>query len=106
VKPPANRAGVLAQVQPEDLVEFGMIPEFVGRLPVAATLEPLDVKTLINILSEPKNALVKQYQKFFRLEGCELEFTTGALEQIAQRALSGTPAPAPFAPCAKKSCSI
>ena len=82
-----DRAGVLAQVQPEDLVEFGMIPEFVGRLPLCATLEPLDVKTLISILTEPKNALVKQYQKFFRLEGSELEFTKGALEKIAQRAL-------------------
>jgi ATP-dependent Clp protease ATP-binding subunit ClpX len=82
-----DRAGVLAQVQPEDLVEFGMIPEFVGRLPLCATLEPLDVQTLINILTEPKNALVKQYQKFFRMEGCELDFTPGALEMIAQRAL-------------------
>jgi ATP-dependent Clp protease ATP-binding subunit ClpX len=69
------------------LVEFGMIPEFVGRLPVVATLEPLDVKTLINILTEPKNALVKQFQKFFRMEGSELEFTPAALEMIAERAL-------------------
>jgi ATP-dependent Clp protease ATP-binding subunit ClpX len=82
-----DRAEVLAQVQPEDLVEYGMIPEFVGRLPVAATLEPLDVRTLINILTEPKNALVKQYQKFFRMEGSELEFTPSALEMIAARAL-------------------
>jgi ATP-dependent Clp protease ATP-binding subunit ClpX len=82
-----DRAEILKQVQPEDLVEFGMIPEFVGRLPLNATLEPLDVKTLVNILTEPKNALVKQYQKFFRMEGCELEFTRGALELIAQRAL-------------------
>ena len=82
-----DRAEVLAQVQPEDLVEFGMIPEFVGRLPVCATLEPLDVKTLINILTEPKNALVKQYQKFFRIEGSEVEFTQRALELIAERAL-------------------
>jgi ATP-dependent Clp protease ATP-binding subunit ClpX len=82
-----DRAAILAQAQPEDLVEYGMIPEFVGRLPVVATLEPLDVKTLINILSEPKNALVKQYQKFFRMEGAELEFTAGALEAIAERAL-------------------
>ncbi|WP_428939456.1 ATP-dependent Clp protease ATP-binding subunit ClpX [Fontivita pretiosa] len=82
-----DRAEILAQVQPEDLVEFGMIPEFVGRLPVVATLEPLDVRTLVNILTEPKNALVKQYQKFFRLEGSELEFTPGALHLIAQRAL-------------------
>jgi len=83
----SDRADVLAQVQPDDLVEFGMIPDFVGRLPLIATLEPLDVKTLINILSQPKNALVKQYQKFFRIEGSELEFTAGALELIAERAL-------------------
>ena len=82
-----DRADVLSQVQPEDLVEFGMIPEFVGRLPAVATLEPLDVKTLISILTEPKNALVKQYQKFFRLENSEVEFTPGALELIAERAL-------------------
>jgi len=83
----SDRANVLAQVQPDDLVEFGMIPEFVGRLPLVATLEPLDVQTLINILTEPKNALVKQYQKFFRIEGAEVEFTAGALELIAERAL-------------------
>jgi ATP-dependent Clp protease ATP-binding subunit ClpX len=82
-----DRARILAQVQPEDLVEFGMIPEFVGRLPVVASLEPLDVKTLINILTQPKNALVKQFQKFFRMEGAELEFTSEALELIAERAL-------------------
>src|SRR5271170_3242040 len=82
-----DRARILAQVQPEDLVEFGMNPEFGGRLPVVATLEQLDVKTLINILTEPKNALVKQFQRFFRMEGSELEFTPGALEMIAERAL-------------------
>src|SRR5215204_7177067 len=82
-----DRAEILAQVQPEDLVEFGMIPEFVGRLPLCATLEPLDTKILINILTEPKNALVKQYQKFFRLEGSDVEFTPAALELIAERAL-------------------
>ena len=82
-----ERAEVLAQVQPEDLVEFGMIPEFVGRLPVTATLDPLDVETLIHILTEPKNAIVKQYQKFFRMEGADLEFTPRALQLIAQRAL-------------------
>jgi ATP-dependent Clp protease ATP-binding subunit ClpX len=82
-----DRAEILRSVQPEDLVEFGMIPEFVGRLPVSATLEPLDVRTLVNILTDPKNAIVKQYQKFFRLEGSELEFTAGALEMIAERAL-------------------
>ena len=82
-----DKARILAEVQPEDLVEYGMIPEFVGRLPMVATLDPLDVKTLINILTQPKNALVKQFQKFFRLEGSELEFTPGALEMIAERAL-------------------
>jgi ATP-dependent Clp protease ATP-binding subunit ClpX len=82
-----DRANTLAQVQPEDLVEYGMIPEFVGRLPISATLEPLDVRTLINILTQPKNALVKQYQKFFRMEGSEVEFTPEALEHIAERAL-------------------
>jgi ATP-dependent Clp protease ATP-binding subunit ClpX len=82
-----DRANILSQVQPEDLVEFGMIPEFVGRLPVAATLEPLDVETLVSILTEPKNALVKQYQKFFRMENSEVEFTPRALELIAERAL-------------------
>jgi len=82
-----ERSHILSNVQPEDLVEFGMIPEFVGRLPVVATLEPLDVETLISILTEPKNALIKQYQKFFRMESCELEFTRSALELIAERAL-------------------
>jgi ATP-dependent Clp protease ATP-binding subunit ClpX len=82
-----DRAETLAQVQPEDLVEFGMIPEFVGRLPLVATLEPLDVATLVNILTAPKNALVKQYAKIFRMEGAELEFTPKALERIAERAL-------------------
>jgi len=83
----ADRAVMLSQCQPEDLVEFGMIPEFVGRLPLIATLEPLDVKTLISILTEPKNALVKQYRKIFNLEHSDLEFTPGALELIAERAL-------------------
>ncbi len=82
-----DKSAVLAQVQPEDLVEFGMIPEFVGRLPLCAPLEPLDVPTLVNILSAPKNAIVKQYQKIFRMEGAELEFTPKALELIASRAL-------------------
>src|SRR3954452_4431009 len=82
-----DRAEVLAQVQPEDLIEFGMIPEFVGRLPLCATLEPLDTRTLVSILTQPKNALVKQYAKIFRLEGSDVEFTPAALERIAERAL-------------------
>jgi ATP-dependent Clp protease ATP-binding subunit ClpX len=82
-----ERAHVLSEVQPEDLIEFGMIPEFVGRLPVVATLDPLDEEVLISILTEPKNALVKQYRKFFQLEGGDVEFTPGALRLIAERAL-------------------
>ncbi len=77
----------LAQVIPEDLVEFGMIPELVGRMPIITTLDPLDVGTLIRILTEPKNALVKQYQKYFEYEDCQLEFTSGALQKIAENAL-------------------
>lgn len=79
---------VLAQITPDDLVEYGMIPELVGRLPVITTLDPLDIETLIRILTEPKNALVKQYQKFFEYERCELSFASGALRLIAKRALA------------------
>ncbi|MBI4718208.1 MAG: ATP-dependent Clp protease ATP-binding subunit ClpX [Planctomycetes bacterium] len=78
---------ILHQVSPEDLVEFGMIPELVGRLPVVAPLEPLDVDTLVRILTEPRNALVRQYQKFFEYENCELEFTPEGLRLIAEKAL-------------------
>ncbi len=78
---------VLAQVVPEDLVEYGMIPELVGRVPVITTLDPLDVETLVRILTEPRNALVKQYQKFFEYEGCELEFTDDGLRVLAEKAL-------------------
>ncbi|UCE58206.1 MAG: ATP-dependent Clp protease ATP-binding subunit ClpX [Phycisphaerales bacterium] len=78
---------VLAQVVPEDLVEYGMIPELVGRLPVITTLDPLDVATLVRILSEPKNALIKQYRKYFEYEDCQLEFTAGAMQAIAEQAL-------------------
>jgi len=82
-----DQAQTLAQVAPEDLVEYGMIPELVGRLPVITTLAPLDVETLVRILTEPKNALVKQYKKLFEYEHCELEFQTAALEAIAEKAL-------------------
>ncbi len=78
---------ILAQVSPDDLVEYGMIPELIGRLPIITTLDPLDVETLVRILTEPRNALVKQYQKYFEYEGCELEFSTEAYRMIAQRAL-------------------
>jgi ATP-dependent Clp protease ATP-binding subunit ClpX len=79
---------VLHGVEPEDLIKFGLIPEFVGRLPVVATLEGLDEAALIQILSEPKNALTKQYQKLFSLEGVELEFREGVLNAIAKKALA------------------
>jgi ATP-dependent Clp protease ATP-binding subunit ClpX len=77
----------LKYVLPEDLLKFGLIPEFVGRLPVLATLEPLDEETLVRILTEPKNSLVKQYQKLLSLDGVELEFDAGALMQIAKEAI-------------------
>ncbi|MDD2701873.1 MAG: ATP-dependent Clp protease ATP-binding subunit ClpX [Sideroxydans sp.] len=79
---------VFSQVEPEDLIKFGLIPEFVGRLPVVATLEGLDEAALVKILSEPKNALTKQYQKLFAMEGVELEFREGVLNAIAQKALA------------------
>ena len=78
---------VFSQVVPEDLTNYGMIPELVGRLPTITTLDPLDVDTLVRILTEPKNALVRQHKKFFEFEGCELEFTDGALLAIAELAL-------------------
>jgi ATP-dependent Clp protease ATP-binding subunit ClpX len=78
---------VLRGVEPEDLIKYGLIPEFVGRLPVVATLEELDEKALVQILTEPKNALIRQYQKLFTMEGVELEFREGAIEEIARKAL-------------------
>jgi ATP-dependent Clp protease ATP-binding subunit ClpX len=79
---------VLRGVEPEDLIKFGLIPEFVGRLPVVATLEGLDEAALMQILTEPKNALTKQYQKLFAMEGVELEFREGVLNVIAKKALA------------------
>jgi ATP-dependent Clp protease ATP-binding subunit ClpX len=79
---------LLAEVEPEDLIKYGLIPEFVGRLPVVATLEELDEDALIEILIEPKNALTKQYQKLFEMEGVELEFRDDALRAIAHRAMA------------------
>jgi len=75
------------EVLPEDLIKFGMIPEFVGRAPLIVQLHPLDEEALVRILTEPKNALVKQYQELFRMEGIELHFTPAALREIARRAL-------------------
>ena len=77
----------LSLVQPEDLLKYGLIPEFVGRLPIIATLEPLDEKALVRILSEPKNALVKQYQKLLEMDNVKLSFEPGALEAIAREAI-------------------
>jgi ATP-dependent Clp protease ATP-binding subunit ClpX len=77
----------LSMVLPEDLVKFGLIPEFVGRLPVISTLDPLDEETLVRILHEPKNALVKQYQKLLELDNVTLEFEPQALEAIAREAI-------------------
>src|SRR6184192_1843519 len=91
IRSKANRTNVgkvLADVEPEDLVKFGLIPEFVGRLPVVATLEELDEAALIKILVEPKNALIKQYHKMFRMEGVELEVREPALRAIASKALA------------------
>jgi len=79
---------VLREVEPEDLIKFGLIPEFVGRLPVVATLEGLDEASLVRILTEPTNALTKQYQKLFAMEGVELEFTDHVLDVIAKKALA------------------
>ncbi|MEK7713734.1 MAG: ATP-dependent Clp protease ATP-binding subunit ClpX, partial [Deltaproteobacteria bacterium] len=77
----------ISLVQPEDLIKFGLIPEFIGRLPVVATLDELDEEALVKILVEPKNALIRQYQKLFGFEGVSLRFTNGALVAIAKEAL-------------------
>ena len=82
-----DRTELLKKVTPHDLVKFGIMPEMVGRLPVITTLDSLDKKALVRILTEPKNSLVKQYQKIFNIDGVNLQFTDGALEAIAQRAI-------------------
>ena len=87
--PDKRKVGELLQkAEPEDLLKFGLIPEFVGRLPVIATLEDLDIEALVKILSEPKNALIKQYAKLFDLEDVALTFTEDALEAIAKKAIA------------------
>jgi len=83
----ANLAELLPQVDSDDILEFGLIPELVGRLPVISSLQPLDESALVKVLREPKNALVKQYQKLFGVENCKLEFTDEALVAIARRAM-------------------
>ncbi|QSX31231.1 ATP-dependent protease ATP-binding subunit ClpX [Shewanella cyperi] len=84
----ASISDLLSQVEPEDLVKYGLIPEFIGRLPVVATLAELDEAALIQILAEPKNALTKQYAALFEMEGVELEFREDALKAIARKAMS------------------
>jgi ATP-dependent Clp protease ATP-binding subunit ClpX len=86
LKGEAELAELLPQVDSDDILEFGLIPELVGRLPVISSLQPLDEAALVNVLKEPKNALVKQYQKMFGLENCQLEFTDAALVAIARKA--------------------
>ncbi|MFL5346470.1 MAG: ATP-dependent Clp protease ATP-binding subunit ClpX, partial [Hyalangium sp.] len=82
-----NLTELLKHVEPEDLLKFGMIPEFIGRLPIVTALEELDEPALVNILSQPKNALTKQYKKLFELDGISLKFTDGALKAIASEAI-------------------
>jgi len=86
-KKKGNIGEILRHVQPEDLIQYGMIPEFVGRFPVVAALDNLGEDELVKILVEPKNALVRQYQKLFKMEGVELKFTEGALRAIAREAI-------------------
>jgi len=90
VKDPDSRGvgDMFKVLEPEDLLKFGLIPEFVGRLPVIATLEDLDEEALVTILTEPKNALVKQYQRLFDIEGVTLKFTEDALKAVAKRAIA------------------
>ena len=83
----AELSEILPQITPEDLIEYGMIPELVGRLPVITTLDPLGVDALVSILTEPRNALVKQYRRLFEMEHSQLEFTEGALRLLAEKAM-------------------
>ena len=83
-----DAASLLAQVTAEDVLEYGMIPELMGRLPILTPLMPLDVDAMVQILTEPKNALIRQYQFFFTMENAELEFTDTALEKLAQKAIA------------------
>jgi len=84
----ADYSAVIKQVTPEDVIEFGMIPEFVGRLPIITTLTALDEEALMQILTEPKNAVVRQYQRLFEMENAKLEFTEPALKLLAKKAMA------------------
>jgi ATP-dependent Clp protease ATP-binding subunit ClpX len=82
-----ERDDLLTLTEPDDLIKFGLIPELVGRLPVIAPLHSLNKEAMISILTEPKNAIIKQFQKLFRMEGVELEFEQKALEAIVEKAM-------------------
>ena len=79
---------IMKLLEPEDLIKYGLIPEFIGRMPIIATLDDLDEKSLIKILKEPKNSLIKQYQRLFEFEEVELEFKEEAISEIAKKAIS------------------
>ena len=78
----------MKMLEPEDLIKYGLIPEFIGRMPIIATLDDLDEKSLVKILKEPKNSLIKQYQRLFEFENVELEFKNEAITEIAKKAIS------------------
>ena len=82
-----DKSLILEEIQPEDLIKFGLIPEFVGRLPVVVSLRELDEATLVSVLTEPKNALIKQFKRLFEMDGIDLKFTDGAIAAIARKAL-------------------
>ena len=79
---------IMKSLEPEDLIKYGLIPEFIGRMPIIATLDDLDEQSLIKILKEPKNSLIKQYQRLFEFEEVELEFKNDAISEIAKKAIS------------------
>lgn len=100
-----NIGDTLRKVLPEDLLKSGLIPEFIGRLPVVVTLDALDEDALVNILTQPKNALVKQYQKLLELDGVTLTFDDDALRQIAKEALKRKTGRAACARSSRASCA-
>ena len=78
----------MKMLEPEDLIKYGLIPEFIGRMPIIATLDDLDETSLVKILKEPKNSLIKQYQRLFEFEDVQLEFQDGAISEIAKKAIA------------------
>jgi ATP-dependent Clp protease ATP-binding subunit ClpX len=105
-KKDARKVKLLQQLMPEDLLKFGLIPEFIGRLPIVVTLDALDELALRRILVEPRNALVRQFQKIMGMDGVDLTFTKEALDRDRHQAPSrARPAPAGCARSSKKSCS-